>query len=442
MVGKGAAYIVVIVHYFPPLNSAGGKRFEAMAKYFTQMGRRVTVLTTLKSASDGNFTELLPTGVDVLHLDVLGRIATLPRSGRHVEPPAGPVAERARLKEVVMQICGQLPDPRLPFAFGFLSPKLSVEAKRALGEADVIVGSTPPWPTLLAALFAGWRFGKPVVLDYRDHFSFCHEMPGSKMAKTIEFWLDRALARRASEVVTISEPMADYYRSFNPRTSIISNGYDPEIIDDVRSRAQWRQRNAGTPVIVRYLGVITPGRVPYRLLSALDAVIRSQVINANAIRFEIFGEASVLKNVLQKSFPAISGLFAFQPRVPYLKSIELAATADYLLFCETPRIAPEREKASALGVLTTKLFEYLAVGRPIIAETDRETLAGALIRKAGRQHVVTHQQDEFERMFSTPEFLHPHESIDDPFVQTLSRASQARDYLDRLDMIVARSKSI
>ncbi|UUZ52982.1 hypothetical protein LP419_28515 [Massilia sp. H-1] len=49
--------IVFVVHYYPPVNSAGAKRVEALSKYFAAAGHEVTVVTTCKSDRDGLLTE-------------------------------------------------------------------------------------------------------------------------------------------------------------------------------------------------------------------------------------------------------------------------------------------------------------------------------------------------------------------------------------------------
>ena len=45
--------IASVAHYFPPINSSGAKRFEAMTKYFAREGHRVAVFTTCKTGADG-----------------------------------------------------------------------------------------------------------------------------------------------------------------------------------------------------------------------------------------------------------------------------------------------------------------------------------------------------------------------------------------------------
>lgn len=65
--------VVFIVHYFPPVNSSGAKRVEAISKYLASDGNSVTVITTKKTASDGRFTEVYPKGVNVIELDGFGR---------------------------------------------------------------------------------------------------------------------------------------------------------------------------------------------------------------------------------------------------------------------------------------------------------------------------------------------------------------------------------
>jgi glycosyltransferase involved in cell wall biosynthesis len=435
-----AMNIVFIVHYFPPINSTGGKRVEALSKYFARMGRHITVLTTCKSTSDGAFTEQPPTGVTVLELDALGRrVAT----GLGMAPQESAAAAAflprkllRRVKDAVMAAFGQLPDPRLPFAFGLLSPWLAPEATLALRQADVVISSMPPWPTHLAALFVRWRFKCRIVLDYRDQFSANHIMPGSPLAKWAECKVDRFLCRHASALVVVSNPMATYYSEFNQNVYVVLNGYDPEIIDAVSSTVTKPPRRAGDPVVVRYMGRMSRDRIPRALVRGVSAALAAGSLDRSTLRFECYGDCRQLLNYLTTDHPALVDMFHFNEPVPYRRAIELMLTADYLLFAETS----VRSSLSAQGVLTTKLFEYLACKRPVLAEISADTEAGRLIRHAGPTHFVSADVTEFEVFLGSPAFHNPVAVEDNGWVRTLSRSSQAEQYLALLDAeSIARS---
>lgn len=432
-----AQHIVLIAHYFPPINSSGAKRMEAMAKYFARAGRSVTVITTRKSKKDGGFTERFPEGANIFQINAFGRVGGSAGSESSEDYQSSHSRKIVRsIKDRVMRMCGQLPDPRLPFSFAFLSPGLDVNVRNALQSADVVVATTPPWPSLLAAVFVRWRFRKPIVLDYRDHFSRCHEMPGGPAAKKIEEKVDRALAKRAAGLVVISEPMAEYYQNLNPRVATILNGFDPEVIDNAKKTAEWLPREDGSPLIVRYLGIITLGRIPRNLLAALVKLRECGEIDRSRIQFEYYGECSILEAVLAEEYPSLQDLFVFKDRVPYLESIRLAVTADYVFFCELAISSRKNESSSARGVLTTKLFEYLACGRPVLADISVTTLAGEHILKAGLQHIVLNSPGEFADLLRSAAFWNPGKNIELPFLQTLSRAAQAEEYLRELDTII------
>lgn len=430
-----AQRIVFLVHYYPPINSSGGKRVEALSKYFTRLGRQVTVITTRKSGRDGAFTESVPPNVELIELDSLGRIRpSSAGSAKREFDEGGRPSPMRRLKSMVMRWCGQLPDPRLPFVFGFVSPLLDARVKAALDTADVVVASTPPWPMLLSAILVRWRFRKLIVLDYRDHFSECHEMPGSPLAKWMERVLDRWLARRAARLIAVSQPMAQYYAQFNPAVAVVMNGYDHEIIDRVRATTAWSARPAGSPLIVRYLGLITPDRVPHNLLRALCELQRRNLVDAAKLRFEYYGECSVMQAALASGYADLLPMFAFFPAVSYWDALRLTVTADYLLFAETSY----RKTLSAQGILTTKLFEYLASGRPVIADIAPDTLAGKMLLRAEGRHIVLDEPQAFEALLLEPAFWNPAGAHDPPFVRTLSRSSQASEYLAELDALCAR----
>ena len=425
-----AKNIVFIVHYFPPINSTGGKRVEALSKYFARAGRSVTVITTAKTAADGAFTESAPHGVTVLEMDRLGRLASsVAPVGESGVEGSGTTSPARRLKTLVQAWCGQLPDPRLPFALAFGSPLLACPIAEALRKADVVISSMPPWPTHLAALLVRRRFKRRVVMDYRDNFSDNHIMPGSPVAKYLEQKVDRWLASRATGVVVISEPMAEYYRQFSRRVKVVLNGYDGEIINEVRSQLADSAASPGPAITVRYLGRISKDRIPRNLLSALAERVHNQGVSPGDIRFEMYGDAEQLRSYLAERHPSLMQFFAFCPSVSYRSALRLMMTADYLLFAETS----DQSSLSARGVLTTKLFEYIACGRPILAEIGEDTEAGRLIRRAGAGHVVGQSPESFGRFLEGSMKKFARSEGDPAFARTLSRESQAEDYLVFLD---------
>lgn len=416
--------LVFLVHYFPPINSSGAKRVEAISKFLAAAGHDVTVVTTQKRSRDGTFSEAMPPGVRVLELDAFGRLAPSRETGAPFQPM---YTERRswtrRLKDLVMAWCGQLPDPRLPFALSLASPLLAREVGDALRAADVVVGSSPPWPMLLAAVIAKRRFGARCVLDYRDQFSECHEMPGGRLAKAVELMVDRWLVHSADHVVAISEPMARYLERFGRAVTTIRNGYDPEMLAQARAQARTRPAGDGR-VVIRYMGLVSPGRVPHRFLAALARLAREDRARFERLRIEYYGFADLVRQAVAERYPEIAGAFAFHPNQPYLDALRLMTESDYLLFCETS----STESLSAQGILTTKLLEYIGSGRPVLADISDATLAGGLLRQCGAQHVIGDTPDVFSAAFARADFYERRPDEVSATAASLSRKAQAESY--------------
>jgi hypothetical protein len=436
-----AASIVLLVHYYPPINSSGAKRMEALSKYAARWGRRVTVVATRKSSADGVFTESVPDGVDLIEIDALGRVRPSERPVEvDVDARSTSPGLAGRIKTFVQDLLGQVPDPRLPFGLAFASPWLDERVKTALRSADVVVGTTPPWPPLLAAVICRGRFGLPAVLDYRDPLSNCHEMRGGPIAKALELILDRWLLKRADAVVAISEPMSDYYRTLYPTVHTVMNGYDPERLDQAKAAAASREPVESRPLVIRYLGIITPGRIPNALLAALQRLHDEGVDLATRFRFEYYGEWQGMVEHLDARHPDLKPIFSFHPFVPYAQALNLIVTADHVLFCENQVPPLPGRESSASGILTTKLFEYVASGRPVLADIAPDTTAGSFIVRSSPAHFVSTDPDAHYRHLNSAEFRGAAAVEPTPFVQTLSREAQSRAYVDLLDRIVSGPK--
>ncbi|SER87960.1 Glycosyl transferase 4-like domain-containing protein [Pseudomonas sp. NFPP19] len=360
----------------------------------------------------------------------MGRISTSEKVDASFEPMyVGNPSWRRKLKNYIQNILGQVPDPRLPFAFSFLSPWLDPRAKVALAAADIVVGSSPPWPMLLAALFCKKRFNVPCVLDYRDQFSECHGMPGGSFAKWLELRIDRWLARSADHVVTISEPMASYYKAMTTNVSVIMNGYDHLVLNQARSAPIVRSADK---VTIRYMGIVSPERVPHNFMKALVQLKKDIPENFEKFNVEYYGRAELVKQAIENQYPSIASAFSFSPAVAYTRSLELIIHSDYLLFAETS----VRNSLSAQGILTTKLFEYIGSGRPVLADISADTLAGSILKKAHTSSLVDNSQDSFLAGFRHPGFYPRQEDSLSEFSQGFSRQSQALQYADLLTSVI------
>ncbi len=416
--------VVFIVHYFPPLNSTGARRVLAFSKYLSQFGHDITVVTTRKYAHDGLLTEPLPEYCRVIQVGYGRRSRAEPVPRARTSGRSGLVTRLVLIKRWFTRFFGQLVDLRLVFAVRFYLGLLPKDAIRAISEADVLVSSNPPWPAQLAGRFAARRFGKAWVADYRDNFSGNHTFPGSALSSRIEYYLDKWMLGGAAAVTVVSRPMEEYYRRFHPAVTTIENGFDAEAFTKARRGAHGTTGERSKGLIVRYMGTVTPDRIPVNFLRAIREL--PDPVRA-ALRVEYRGDALLLERVIAADFADVAPCFVFEREVPHLEALRLMLTADALLFTETS----STESLSAQGVLTTKIFEYLAAGRPIIADIEPHTLAGDVIVRSGLAAACSTDPAQLARAISTLAAGTATVSPDQEYIASFSRERQTRK-LERL----------
>lgn len=432
--------IVFITHYFPPLNSSGARRINAFAKYLAAKGHQITVITTRKTGRDGLLTEEVPSYLTLLELGGWGRLASTVLGGNAAAANQGTVATRSlagrlllKIKRSVMKVGGQLIDHRLLFAMQFAFPWLAGEVKAAINEADIVMSSCPPWPTHLAGRLAKTRFGKRWVADYRDQFSGNHILRGSALSRPIEVWLERWLIKTADHVVAISGPMKEYYELFHPEVTCIENGYDEGVFEQARARIRDQGVNApADEFVIRYMGTITADRIPVAFFQALAQVNQQP---GRRVVAEFYGESTLLRKALPESVPQAEPFVRFCPQLPYMAAIQSVLTADALFFIETSDFSSH----SARGVLTTKLFEYLAARKPVVAEISARSLAAQYIRQSGLGVVVSEDAAEILRGLERLRAGEFKPEIDDVFINSLSRQVKAQELEQLFQRLVGKT---
>jgi glycosyltransferase involved in cell wall biosynthesis len=422
--------ILIIAHYFPPMNSTGARRPEALAQYLSKIGDDVVVLTTDKQSSSTGTLSQLPYRVIESSLFFLRERSWVSNNYTDRDSPRPYYRFLKKIKQrYVNRYFGQLADPRITFLISIifkiaafrLSGGRFFKSLKYIEFSDYIISTSPPWICHSVGVVLSKMFRIPLILDYRDQFSGNHMFSGTFSA--IERKIDSFLCRNAWSILVVSEPMMGYYRSLTDvKVLTIMNGFGAGF-DSLPDIVQLGPALGSRILLVRYFGTITADRLMTPLWSAL---LRRGL--SSRFKFEFYGDSGLLKEYFSANAHLKQLNVQFFPAVIHAKVFALMRESDALLFTETS----EKQYASQRGVLTTKLFEYLAAGKPIIGIVERDTESGRLIERSGLSVLLSNSSEEIESELYKIAQLGVESKIDSGFIGTFSREAQFSKILSLL----------
>jgi len=165
--------------------------------------------------------------------------------------------------------------------------------------------------------------------------------------------------------------------------------------------------------------------VPHNIMKALVRLKAHSPSDYEKFRIEFYGGCNLIKEAVKSLYPSIESAFFFYDSVPYLESLKLIVEADYLLFAETS----SKNTLSAQGILTTKLFEYLGSGRPVLGDISDQALAGSFLKHGNKYNTVSVQEDVFFELFCHPDFYSRRRNLISVFTHALPHQSPEFPYL-------------
>lgn len=420
--------ILLISPYFPPYNAIGAARTGKLAKHLVSQGHEVKVV----AAVTNELAQTLPLEIPEEHVvrcpNLTPDALLLRRSSREraAEPAsAGERSLRGAIRKRLYTIYNSL--VCIPDRFsGWILPGLFVAHRLAREfEPDIIIASAQPYSALLVGRSVARRRGIPFVAEFRDLWTDNHYLELPRWRRAIDGRLENAVCRDAAALVTVSDPLAHTLRKRHRRpTEVVHNGFDP---DDVVPAAY----GPDATFDIVYTGLIYPGlRDPTLLFKAL----RSLGDEAANVRVRFFGRR--LETVRELAArEGVSHLVSIEGEVPYREALARQAGADVLLLLlwDTPE---ER------GVLTGKLFEYIASRRPILLIGGGDGAASQLLRERGAG-LAAETQGDIEAQLRT--WLRQHAEGGVPPLPAsvragFSRAEQFSRLTARLEEIAARQK--
>ena len=209
------------------------------------------------------------------------------------------------------------------------------------------------------------------------------------MPRRVRFWnraLERWVFRKAGAVVANTDGMAAQWRQRYPQASqklhVICNGFDPGDSPTARELPPRNQK------VILHAGALFQGRNPSLFIESLSRLRKQGAADAYSARILLVGpvDARAALDPALYGEAERNGWLELRPAVPRRESQRMMEEADGLLL-----VQPQ----STIQI-PGKLFEYVCIGRPILALVPQRSAVEQILEKAGVPYVCVYADDEME----------------------------------------------
>jgi hypothetical protein len=211
------------------------------------------------------------------------------------------------------------------------------------------------------------------VAEFRDLWARNPFRVGSRLRRIPDELLERLTLRRASALITVSEPLAAQLRHDHPRIQVhaISTGVDPSLVapEGVELDPHFCLLYAGR----LYLG----HRDLIQIMRPLRTAIDLGLVDPTRTKLHVL----LLDAMPQETFEAIARLglgsiVDVEFDVPWGDVIERQRRAQILLHLRW-------DDPAERGIITGKIYEYLAARRPILSTGSYRDVVVDLLERTG-----------------------------------------------------------
>jgi glycosyltransferase involved in cell wall biosynthesis len=383
--------ILIVSYLFPPNNQMGAIRLNKAAKYLSEWGHEVHVLTAIDPLASSTAELEIPSENVIythsLNLDLPHwfakkepekNVGSPGKMGRTKESSLAPAPSNSILtslkKFARFLIRGKsmafrsfyrslwsFPDLQV----GWLPHAVSAGASLIKGwRPDVIYASGPPHTALVVAHILSRRYGIPWVAELRDLWVDNPYHSSSGIRKFLMARLERRVLSSAKGFVVPTNGLKEILRSkYQTPTAVVLNGFDPyDFLEEVKPPV------ASEKVTIVHMGsTYGTRRDPSPLFEALNLLGP----DAEKVKVKFYGEYLEAVSDLARRLE-VEDFVEFHNPVSHKESLKIQQEADvlFLLVWDNPA-----EKDHCPG----KLFEYIGSRRPILMRGYAHCVAADLI---------------------------------------------------------------
>jgi glycosyltransferase involved in cell wall biosynthesis len=354
--------LLLVTLYFPPAGGGGVQRPLKFAQYLPALGIETHVLAPDDSKWIHRDTELrVPTQAWVHRARFIGPKGRRPAEELHGKEGLERALVQARLASRRLLV----PDENVSWNLTSIPAALRIARKHGI---DAVLTTSPPGSVHLVGAAVKKATGATWVADLRDslvaHPHRRANSPGSRAKAKAHESVARLVARQADAITCVSDAIADEVRALEPRSRVvtISNGCDFDDFAGLEYRPGPRFR-------ITHTGSFFGRRDPRPFLTALAE-------SGLDVEARFVGDFRSSDREFADSL-GLGDRLRLIPYAPRRTALELQRDSDALLL-----LIPEAG-GRGKGVLSGKVFEYLAAERPILAAVPPGGAAAELIEETG-----------------------------------------------------------
>jgi glycosyltransferase involved in cell wall biosynthesis len=367
-----ASKALIITYYWPPSGGAGVQRWLKFAKYLPESGWEPVILTVdpdyaAYPVTDSSLEKEIPASLRVFKTRATDYFSVYKKDKSKIPTAGFANSVNNTLKGKIMRfIRGNffIPDPRKgwnKYAF-----KKACELIETEGIQHVITTS-PPHSTQLIGLKLKSKYPSITwTADLRDPWTDIYYYDlfyPTFISKSIDSALEKKVLRAADRIITVGKSLMESFiskeASVRDKTSVIPNGYDEDDFKNLKF---------STPdkFTISYTGTLSDTYPVNGFLEALT-LFKS---NGNDFFVRFVGTVSTDQQKLILSKAGNENV-EFISYTDHTTAINYMAQSSLLLL-----IIPEHK--SNKSIITGKIFEYLATGKPVLclgpADGDAATI--------------------------------------------------------------------
>ncbi len=376
--------VLVITYYWPPSGGAGVQRILKFAKYLPEFGIQTYVVTVDENKAgypfiDTTLNEDIPQSAVVARTNTAEPFEIYSRFLGKKSIPTGFSNESSPglFRKFSRFIRGNffIPDARRGWVkYAFREACKIIERENI----NIVITTSPPHSAQLAGLKLKKRFNIKWIADLRDPWTdiyYYDEFNHLSFARNLDLKYEREVLENADRIITVSSELKKLFIKKSPKLIerieeieekilVIPNGYDE---DDFKRNVN----NFSDEFVITYTGTLAESYNPGIFFRALKKITGMFPEIKFRLRFIGNPAAAVIEKAKNIS---LSKYLELVPTVSHKDSVSYLLNST-IVFLVIPEIKNDK------GILTGKLFEYLAARKPIICIGPVEGDAAAIIRE-------------------------------------------------------------